>query len=325
MITGDNRLIALHVSEMVGMPGSKLLVCMEVDRLTSDALVKRVNEVDVFAEIEPRQKERIILALKRAGNVVGYMGDGVNDAPALHAADVGISVANASDIVKEEADLVLLHKNLDVLAEGIREGRRTFTNTLKYVFMATSANFGNMFSTAVASFFLSFLPMLPKQILLTNLLTDRSVMMIAPDAVDSSTLQRPRRRDIGFIRKFMTVFGSLSAVFDFATFGILMLLLHANVEQFRTAWFIESVVSASLVVLIVRTQKPLHRSRLGKYLLLATVIVAIIAATVIPLAPIGSIFNFVILPLHLYAWIAAIVVLYLASAESLKILFYRKK
>lgn len=252
------------------------------------------------------------------------MGDGVNDTPALHAADVGISVSNASDIVKEEADLVLLHKSLDVLAEGIREGRRAFVNMLKYVFMATSANFGNMFSTAVASFFLPFLPMLPKQILLTNLLTDTSEMMIATDAVDTSILQRPRRWDIGFIRKFMTVFGTLSAVFDFATFGILMLILRASVEQFRTAWFIESVVSASLVVLIVRSQKPLHRSRPSKYLVLATVLVATIAATVIPLTPIGAIFDLVILPPHFYAWIVTIVVLYLASAESLKILFYRK-
>ena len=219
-----------------------------------------MNTVDIFAEIEPNQKERIILALRKAGNVVGYMGDGINDASALHAADVGISVNTAADVAKEAADFVLLEKDLAVLGRGVIEGRRTFSNTLKYVFMATSANFGNMFSMAGASLFLSFLPLLPKQVLLTNLMTDFPEMTIASDNVDPEMVAVPRRWDIRFIRRFMLVFGLLSSVFDYATFGVLLLVLHASPAEFRTGWFIESVASASLVVLVIRTRRPLFRS-----------------------------------------------------------------
>ena len=189
--------------------------------MSDEALRQRAGEVAVFAEVEPNQKERIILALKKAGHVVGYMGDGINDASALHAADVGISVADAVDVAKEAADFVLLEKDLGVLERGVREGRATFANTLKYVFMATSANFGNMFSMAGASLFLTFLPLLPKQVLLVNLLTDLPEMTIATDRVDPEMVERPRRWDIGFIRRFMIVFGAVSSVFDFVTFGVL--------------------------------------------------------------------------------------------------------
>ena len=191
--------------------------------MSDEALLQRVNEVNVFAEVEPNQKERIILALKKAGNVVGYMGDGINDASALHAADVGISVESAVDVAKEAADIVLLEKDLEVLVQGVREGRATFANTLKYVFMATSANFGNMFSMAGASLFLPFLPLLPKQILLTNLLTDFPEMTIATDSVDGEMVEQPRRWDIRFIRNFMLTFGLVSSVFDYLTFGVLLL------------------------------------------------------------------------------------------------------
>ena len=191
--------------------------------MSDEALLQRVNDVDVFAEVEPNQKERIILALQKAGNVVGYIGDGINDASALHAADVGISVDSAVDVAKEAADIVLLEKDLGVLVQGVREGRTTFANTLKYVFMATSANFGNMFSMAGASLFLPFLPLLPKQILLTNLLTDFPEMTIATDSVDHEMVDQPRRWDIGFIRKFMLTFGLVSSVFDYLTFGALLL------------------------------------------------------------------------------------------------------
>ena len=208
-------------------------------------MLRRAPSVDVFAEIEPKQKERIIIALKKAGHVVGYMGDGINDAPALHAADVGLSVESAVDVAREAADFVLLERDLEVLVDGVREGRRTFANTLKYVFIATSANFGNMFSMAGASLFLPFLPLLPKQILLINLLTDFPEMTIASDNVDDELVQAPRRWDIGFIRRFMIVFGLISSVFDYLTFGVL-LWLNATVAQFRTGWFIESIVSASL-------------------------------------------------------------------------------
>ena len=231
------------------------------------ALLKRVVDVDVFAEIEPNQKERIILALKKAGNVVGYMGDGINDASALHAADVGISVESAVDVAKEAADIVLLEKDLGVLVQGVREGRTTFANTLKYVFMATSANFGNMFSMAGVSLFLPFLPLLPKQILLTNLLTDFPEMTIATDRVDNEMVDYPRRWDIKAIRKFMMTFGLVSSVFDYLTFGALLLILHATQDQFRTGWFLESVISASLIVLVIRSRKPFFKSRPSKYLL----------------------------------------------------------
>ncbi len=200
----------------------------------------KVNQVTIFAEVEPNQKERIILALKKAGHVVGYGGDGINDASALHAADVGISVESAVNVANEAADIVLLEKDLNILIEGVKEGRRTFANTLKYVFMATSANFGNMFSMAGASSFLPFLPLLPKQILLTNLLTDIPELTIATDRVDEELIERPRRWDLPFIRKFMLTFGLISSFFDFLTFGVLLWLLDAGTTEFRTGWFVES-------------------------------------------------------------------------------------
>src|SRR5512144_1266055 len=236
--------------------------------MSDGALLKQVVGVDVFAEIEPNQKERIILALRKAGNVVGYMGDGINDASALHSADVGISVESAVDVAKEAADIVLLEKDLGVLVHGVREGRTTFANTLKYVSMATSANFGNMFSMAGVSLFLPFLPLLPKQILLTNLLTDFPEMTIATDRVNSEMVDYPRRWDIKAIRKFMITFGLVSSVFDYLTFGVLLLILQATRDQFRTGWFLESVISASLIVLagfplklrLLTDQRPDRRS-----------------------------------------------------------------
>src|SRR5258708_37133230 len=207
-------------------------------QMSSAALFGKVNIVDVFAEVEPNQKESILIALKKAGDVVGYIGDGINDASALHAADVGISVDSAVDVAKEAADIVLLKHSLEVLIDGIREGRTTFANTLKYVFMATSANFGNMFSMAGSSLFLTFLPLLPKQILLMNLFTDIPEMTIATDSVDREMTEKPRRWNVAFIRNFMITFGILSSVFDFLTFGVLLFIFHANVAQFRTCWFL---------------------------------------------------------------------------------------
>ena len=267
IITGDNHLVAANVSQQMGLSNTKILSGADLRELSDGALLRRVVDVDVFAEIEPNQKERIILALKKAGNVVGYMGDGINDASALHAADVGISVESAVDVAKEAADIVLLEKDLGVLVQGVREGRTTFANTLKYVFMATSANFGNMFSMAGVSLFLPFLPLLPKQILLTNLLTDFPEMTIATDRVDSEMVDHPRRWDIKAIRKFMITFGLVSSVFDYLTFGALLTILHATQDQFRTGWFLESVISASLIVLVIRSRKPFFKSRPAKYLL----------------------------------------------------------
>src|SRR3984893_7521210 len=272
-ITGDNALVAANVSRQAGLVDAQIITGSELRQISDVALVQRAANAQVFAEVEPNQKARIILALKKAGNVVGYMGDGINDASALHAADVGISLANAVDVAKEAADIVLLEKDLAVLEKGVREGRVTFANTLKYIFMATSANFGNMFSMAGASLFLPFLPLLPTQILLTNLLTDLPEMTIATDSVDAGAIEKPRRWDIHFIRRFMVVFEIVSSLFDYLTFGVLIWLLHATPAQFRTGWFMESVVSASLIVLVVRTRKPFFKSRPGKYLLLATLVV----------------------------------------------------
>ena len=323
IITGDNHLVAANVSQQMGLSSTKILTGPDLGRLSDGALLKHLADVDVFAEIEPNQKERIILALKKAGNVVGYMGDGINDASALHAADVGISVESAVDVAKGVADIVLLEKDLGVLVQGVREGRTTFANTLKYVFMATSANFGNMFSMAGVSLFLPFLPLLPKQILLTNLMTDFPEMTIATDRVDSEMVDHPRRWDIKAIRKFMISFGLVSSVFDYLTFGTLLLILHATQDQFRTGWFLESVISASLIVLVIRSRKPFFKSRPSKYLLMATLL-TVIVTVVVPFTPLGEIFGFSRLPISFLLLIVIIVMLYLIAAEMVKTVFYKK-
>ena len=323
LITGDNALVAATVSKEAGMTDPQIVTGGDLRHMSTEALTQRAPTVDVFAEVEPNQKERIILALKRAGHVVGYMGDGINDASALHAADVGISVANAVDVAKEAADIVLLEKNLDVLACGVREGRVTFANTLKYVFMATSANFGNMFSMAGASLFLSFLPLLPKQILFSNLMTDFPEMTIATDSVDPESVTRPRRWDIKFIRRFMIVFGLANSACDYLTFGVLLWLMHANIAQFRTGWFVENVVTASLIVLVIRTRKRFYLSRPSTPLLLATL--AIVAVTLLlPYTPLARPFGFVPLPLVFLPVLAGIMVFYIVVAETAKTIFYRK-
>jgi Mg2+-importing ATPase len=307
----------------MGLKNTKIMTGSDLGHLSDSALMKKVGAVDVFAEIEPNQKERIILALKKAGNVVGYMGDGINDASALHVADVGISVESAVDVAKDAADIVLLEKGLDVLVQGVREGRITFANTLKYVFMATSANFGNMFSMAGVSLFLPFLPLLPKQILLTNLMTDFPEMTIATDNVDNEMVNYPRRWDIKAIRKFMVTFGIVSSVFDFLTFGLLLLILHATQVQFRTGWFMESVISASMIVLVIRSRKPFFRSQPGKYLLIATL--SIFAVTLIlPFTPLAGIFGFSPLPIHFILLIGLIVLCYIFTTELVKKIFYKR-
>jgi Mg2+-importing ATPase len=322
MITGDNALVAASVAREVGLPGARVMTATDLHKLSDEALRAQVGDIDVFAEIEPNQKERIILALRKAGNVVGYMGDGINDASALHAADVGLSVNTAADVAKEAADFVLLEKDLAVLEQGVTEGRRTFANTLKYVFMATSANFGNMFSMAGASLFLSYLPLLPKQILLTNLMTDFPEMTIASDNVDAEMLAAPRRWDIRFIRNFMLVFGLLSSIFDYATFGVLLLLLHANQAQFRTGWFIESVASAALVVLVIRTRRPFFRSAPNWRLLTATILV-VVAVIAIPYTPLAGPLGLARVPAVFFAALAGVLALYVLGAELAKALFYR--
>jgi Mg2+-importing ATPase len=323
IITGDNHLVARHTAQSVGLNISGVVTGDQMDDMRDTALLYAVQHNNIFAEVDPTQKERIILTLKKAGQVVGYMGDGINDAPSLHTADVGISVENAVDVAKEAADFVLLKNDLEVLRLGIIQGRKTFANTLKYVFMATSANFGNMFSVAAASLFLSFLPMLPKQILLINFLTDLPEMTIAGDRVDDALIQRPHRWDVGFIRRFMLVFGPLSSVFDLITFGMLLWIMHADQALFHTGWFIESVLSAGVVVFAIRTRHPFIRSHPSTAMLLVTLIVGVVAL-LLPYTPLANLLGFKPLSAATLGMIAGIVVIYFISAELVKRWFYRR-
>jgi Mg2+-importing ATPase len=321
IVTGDNALATRALARKLGMPGAVVATGAELRRADAAALPAMARNVDLFAEVEPNQKEQIVTALRRAGQVVGFMGDGINDAPALHAADVGISVAGAADVAREAADVVLLEKALAVVARGLREGRRTFANTLKYVFMATSANFGNMFSMAGASLFLPFLPLVPKQVLLTNLLTDLPEMAIASDAVDPEATATPQRWDVAMIRRFMLQFGLLSSVFDYMTFGALLLLVGPKPAAFRTGWFIESVVSAASVVLVIRSRRPLGQSRPGQGLARATA-VCLLATVLLPFSALAAPLGLTRPPPDVLMLIAGIVAAYVAAAELLKRRFY---
>lgn len=323
MITGDSKAVAMSIIQQVGLPEPKALTGSELEKLSDEALMHRVQHTNVFAEVEPNQKERIIIALKKAGNVVGYLGDGINDASALHAADVGISVESAVDVAKEAADIVLMDKDLNVLIEGVKEGRITFANTLKYVFMATSANFGNMFSMAGISLFLPFLPLLPSQILLTNLLTDFPELTIATDRVDREQISQPHRWDMRFIRNFMLVFGLLSSVFDYLTFAVLLFLLHADPAQFRTGWFMESVISASMIVLSIRTHKSILHSKPSPYLFWTTIAIVVVTL-LLPNTPLAGLLGFQALPIEFLLVLAAIVGLYIFCAENVKRVFYQQ-
>lgn len=323
IITGDNQYIAAELGKKVFLHPPKVLTGKEMQLISTEAFVRLVNSVDVFAEVEPNQKERILIALKKNGNVVGYLGDGINDASALHAADVGISVDTAVDVAKESADIVLLDKDLNVVMAGVKEGRKTFSNTLKYILMATSANFGNMFSMAGASLFLPFLPLLPAQILLTNLLTDLPEMTIATDNVEEDTVSKPRKWDLAFIKKFMIAFGLVSSVFDFATFGVLLFAMDAGQNEFRTGWFVESVISASMIALVVRTPHSIFKSRPGKYLALAVLSVSILTLA-LPFTPVAGLLGFTTLPVNYLLALIGIVLLYITSTEILKGFFFRK-
>jgi Mg2+-importing ATPase len=323
VITGDNRLVARQIGQQMGIASPMVVTGEELHSMTQAALIQRVRDVQIFAETEPNQKERILLALRQGGEVVGYLGDGINDASALHAADVGISVDDAVDVAKEAADLVLLQHDLAVLAEGVRSGRHIFANTMKYIFITTSANFGNMFSMAGASIFLPFLPLLPKQILLNNLLSDLPAFAIATDRVDRDQLDRPRRWDQRLIRHFMIVFGLVSSVFDFLTFGVLIFWLHAQQPQFQTAWFIESLMTELFIVMVIRTRRPFIHSRPGGILMATTLLVAGLAV-VLPYTPLASLFGLVPLPLSYLLILLAITLLYLLASEWAKQLLFAR-
>ena len=323
IITGDNRLVAGKMGRQMGIDRPAVCSGEDLRRLSDTALLQRVGEVDIFAETEPNQKERILSALRKAGNVVGYLGDGINDATALHAADVGISVDSAVDVAKEAADIVLLQRDLGVVAQGVRLGRQTFANTLKYVFITTSANFGNMVSMAGASLFLPFLPLLPKQILLNNFLSDVPSMTIATDSVDREQVEQPRRWDIRFIRNFMLVFGLVSSAFDYLTFGALLYWLRATEQEFQTGWFIESLMTELFIVLVIRTRGRFYRSRPGTLLLVATLVVA--STTIfLPYTPPAALFGFVPLPAGFVLLLLGITAAYLLASELVKGWFFRR-
>lgn len=322
IITGDSAQVASHIGKQVGFSPLNLMKGEELAQISDEALCAAVNEKNIFAEIEPNQKEKIILALRKNGHIVGFLGDGVNDLSALHSADVSIAVEGGADAAKEAADIVLLKKDLTVLHSGVDEGRRTFANTLKYVYMATSANFGNMFSMAGASIFLPFLPLLPKQILLVNFLTDFPEMMIASDRVDSELVNQPLRWNLPLIRRFMIIFGLISSIFDFLTFGVLFFWIHASMDAFRTGWLIESVASAALVTLCLRTHRPLFRSYPARKLAL-TIVGSVCFVALLPLTFLGQeIFGLVSMPFVLYGAVAGIVALYLVSVEIAKKFFF---
>ncbi len=322
IISGDNRYAVQHLAGEVGLPHARLLSGPDILHMSDDALFARAHRTDIFCELDPNQKERIVRALRRRGHVVGYLGDGINDAPALMAADVGISVDGAVDVAREAADIVLLQKSLAVLRQGVEDGRRTFANTMKYIFITTSANFGNMISMAAASLALPFLPMLARQILLNNLLSDIPAVAIAGDDVDPELVDRPRRWDIAAVRRFMVTFGLISSFFDGVTFLFLLMLAHAHAPTFQTGWFVVSLITEVGTVLVVRTSRPAWRSRPGTVLAIASALVAGLAVAIVYL-PFAGVFGFVPLRGTVVIGLLTIAMFYFAALEAAKILFYQ--
>jgi P-type Mg2+ transporter len=321
LITGDNKAVAVSIGRQVGLRTLQVLTGRDIRLLSDEQLKARAIETDIFAEIEPEQKVRIVMALKSSKHTVGFLGDGINDAPALHTADVGISVATAVDVAKEAADIVLLKPDLGVLAQGIYEGRRTLANTLKYVFVSISANFGYMLSIAIASLFLPFLPLLPTQILLINLLADFPAMALSTDSVDPEIVDRPRRWDIQTILRFMLMFGLTGTCFDLLTFASLLKIFQSTEEEFRTGWFIVSIFTGIIIMLTVRTRRPFFRSRPGVLLMVAATSVAIVTLT-LPYLQIGKFFELTRPSASMLGMVVVISSLYAFAMEVGKRLFY---
>ncbi len=322
LVTGDNALVAQALIRTLGLDFGEAITGPELERLSDQELRERLPRTGVFARVSPEQKSRIILAERASGRDVGFLGDGVNDAVALRDADVGISVDTGSEVAKDAADIVLLGKDLGILAGGVLEGRRIFSNTMKYVLMGTSSNFGNMFSAAGGSLILNFLPMTPTQILLNNLLYDTGEMTIPSDQVDPEMLERPAQWDIRLIRRFMLFFGPISSVFDFLTFGVMLFVFHARGSLFQTAWFTESLATQSLVIFAIRTRRtPFFRSRPGRLLTVGTV-TSVAVGLGLPFTPLGRLFGFTPLPLGFLAILGGMVVVYLALVELGKSFFF---
>ncbi|MCU1536793.1 MAG: Mg(2+) transport ATPase, P-type [Humibacillus sp.] len=320
--SGDSAVVAAKVCADLGLRSGGELTGADVAGLDDDELAEAAHRVTIFARVSPQDKARIVAALRRRGRAVGFLGDGVNDALALHAADVGISVDTATDVAKDAADIVLLEKDLAVLADGVTEGRRIFANTIKYVLMGTSSNFGNMFSAAAASAVLPFLPMLPSQILLNNMLYDSGQLAIPTDRVDSEQLQAPSHWDLGFIRRFMFFFGPISSLFDFVTFAVMLGVFDAGTDLFRTGWFVESLATQTLVIFAIRTRRsPFTRSRPSRALLASTLSVVAIGIA-LPLSPFSHALGFVPLPAGFFLALVAMVVAYLVLIEVSKRLFF---
>ena len=325
IMTGDNQYVTRKVAHDVGLPTDRMVTGDQLDTMDDAALAYQAEHGAIFARVCPEQKNRVILGLKARGHVVGYIGDGINDAPSLHTADVGISVMNGVDVAKDAAKIILLEKDLAVLNEGVNEGRRCFANIMKYIIMSTSSNFGNMFSMAAASLFLPFLPMLPTQILLNNFLYDTSQVAVPGDNVDPVLLHRPKRWQIGFIRQFMTLIGPISSIYDFLTFGVLLWLFHAatNAPLFRTGWFVESLATQTLVVFVIRTAGNPFHSRPSGRLVIGVVAVTVVGA-VLPYTPLGAVLGFVPLPLSLLGAISLLGLTYLFLVQAVKTWFYRR-
>jgi P-type Mg2+ transporter len=323
VVTGDNELVTRHVCAEVGLAAGAVLTGPEIEALDDQALAVRAAAATLFCRVAPAQKNRVILALKRRGHVVGYLGDGINDAPSLHSADVAISVDSGVDVAKEAADLILLEQDLGVLHHGVLEGRRTFGNIMKYIMMGTSSNFGNMFSMAGAALFLPFLPMLPAQVLLNNFLYDLSEVPIPMDTVDDDFIRRPRRWDMAFIRNFMLVLGPVSSVFDYLTFFVMLTVFRAHQALFQTGWFVESLATQVLVIFVIRTRgNPLRGSRPSR-LLTATSLAVVVIGALLPFTPFAARLGFVPPPAKFFLILAGMVALYLAGAQAIKAWFYR--
>ncbi len=324
ILTGDSELVTAHVCTTLQVPILGTLLGSDVERLDDASLMRAVSDVTIFARLNPESKKRVIDALRKQRHVVGYLGDGVNDAPSLRAGDIGISVNNATDVAKESSDLILLHKDLHVLYEGVIEGRKTFANVMKYIKMGTSSNFGNMVSVALASIFLPFLPMLPTQILLNDLLYDFSQLFLASDSVDQGQLMRPKKWNIMGVKRFMMVFGPISSLFDVITFVILLRFFRATPALFQTGWFLESLITQTLIIFSIRTTiVPFVKSRISPKFALGLYGVVLLAV-LIPLSPAAKYFDFVAPPPMFYSLLAVLVITYLLVVETAKHWFYAK-